>query len=69
MTTRYARKNRRSPCPQATPIKTFNFLLYLSLGIGRFGIPPCPPPSSPYFARCSQSAANLFCRKNTLEKM
>ena len=32
MTTRYAGKYRRSPCPQATHIKTFNFLRYLSLG-------------------------------------
>ena len=32
MATRYAEKYRRSPYPQATRIKTFNFLQYLSLG-------------------------------------
>ena len=39
MATRYAGKYRRSPYPQATRIKTFNFLWYLSLG-GKFGHPP-----------------------------
>ena len=34
MATRYAGKYRRSPYPQATRIKTFNFLWYLSLGGG-----------------------------------
>ena len=76
MATRYAGKYRRGPCPQAT-IKTFNFLRYLSLG-GRFGLPQDKfsffaggttiftggvPPILPYFAHCSQSASNLFCRK------
>ena len=39
-TIRYAGKYCCSPHPQATRIKTFNFLWYLSLGEGRFGIPP-----------------------------
>ena len=39
MATRYAGKYRRSPYPQPTRIKTFNFLRYLSLG-GTFWHPP-----------------------------
>ena len=39
MATRYAGKYRRNPYPQATRIKTFNFLRYLSLG-GTFWHPP-----------------------------
>ena len=39
MATRYAEKYRRSPYPQATRMKTYNFLQYLSLEGGRFGIP------------------------------
>ena len=39
MATRYAEKYRRSPYPQATRMKTFNFLRYLSLG-GTFLHPP-----------------------------
>ena len=40
MVARYGGKFRRSSYPQATRKKTFNFLRYLSLKGGRFGIPP-----------------------------
>ena len=77
MATGYAGKYRRSPCPTSYSYKTFNFLRCLSLGgnvlassqdnfsffAGGTTIFTGRDMSPPYFAHCSQSASNLFCRK------